>query len=207
MGGVLLLAIAAQAGIQPSREPLPAREVERGLVLPLGWTELGVDVLEDRSALSGRNGVARGVAVSASVAYEPEGTMETRIGAELSLVAQEPPVVGWSIELGWRQPWALGPGEGQGVFAVRRAFGPFRADFRGGAALSSEGVARPVGSGALLFQAGPLWGEGRVALAEQAEAVGGGTLAAQLTRGVLLAAVWEREPGRRAFGGQVRAWL
>lgn len=34
--------VAGAASVEPGREPLPAREVERGLVLPKGWTELAV---------------------------------------------------------------------------------------------------------------------------------------------------------------------
>lgn len=120
----------AWAGLGPrtSREPLPAREVERALVAPKGWTALGVG-LERANASEGwsadgdptplaapwtrwtvdltvRHGLAPGWDVFASVpwhrsdAFERQGGVGTaRVGTRLSVQRAEAPNRSVAVEL------------------------------------------------------------------------------------------------------------
>jgi hypothetical protein len=204
---LLLLAAAAQAGLQPSREPLPAREVERGIVLPLGWTEVGADGGARGVSLAARNGTARGLALAAAVDLDADGLAETRIAADLGLIWREPPAVAWAARLAWRQPWADAAAEAQGTLLIRRAFGPFRADAAAGYALAVDGATHPLADASLLLQLGPLWERVGAGIGDDGAAVWTATTALQLTRGVELHAGGRFDGGAGRFDAGFVAWL
>lgn len=130
---LLLFAQVAAAGLhaKPSRAPLPAREVERGLVLPKGWTEVGVDlarkVADERWTASGatevaparyarwtqvvrlRHGVAPGLELWVTVPWHQArlgsasvaGLGDAAFGARIGLGDREPPRRALALELAW----------------------------------------------------------------------------------------------------------
>lgn len=131
MWTLLLLAGLAHGAIGPSREPLPALEVERGLVLPKGWTELVVAVGRKRAteawsaagdpvplggvfvrwteSLTLRHGLLPGHEVWLSVPWHQQrfqdrrasGVGDVSFGWRVGLLRTEPPGAAVALELGW----------------------------------------------------------------------------------------------------------
>lgn len=125
-GPLLALVVAllcAHAGpFEPkrSREPLPALSIERGLVLPRGWFELGLTHTtggeQHRQDLVLRYGIAPRVEVFGGMpVHEAEGRVavgDTHFGARWELLATDLPTTSVAVELGWSG--ASGPDEPYG---------------------------------------------------------------------------------------------
>jgi hypothetical protein len=150
---------------RPSREPLPAREVERPLVLPSGWTELTLGGAASGSLGAGaRLSLGSGVEVAASAPWSSHqgawGASSPTLGAAWSPWAREAP--SRSVCLRGRYT----PGEGASGFGPEAATGVARAEARrqwgglqldGGVGLLVAGrVASPHAVARVVGQAGPL---------------------------------------------------
>jgi len=98
------LAMAGGFTHRNTRQPLPARWVERPLVLPAGWTQ--VDVQVDADAVAGRGRLSLGPAAELRAAGRTDGTPPT-VGAALALGRREAPARSASLDLDWTAP-ALG---------------------------------------------------------------------------------------------------
>lgn len=124
-----LLALPAHGGgLQPrtSREALPAREIERPLVLPKGWTELRVQLQRGRgegpdlplrlttAATTIIHGLLPGHHVRLTAPWHQAqgggmratGPGDVQIGWRTSLLRREPPNQAVALELSWTAPSA-----------------------------------------------------------------------------------------------------
>ena len=233
MLGPLLLVVAASAA---DRDPLPAREIERPLVLPRGWTRLGFDLrLQPEGRVrrdTGSLAVAVGVLPRAELyvvapvvrARTSElavvGAGDPVIGARMSLWRAEPPNRSVALDLWFRAPHGAAPDGvplGESV-ATAAASVVARAELSGlGLDGAVGGLLRGPAAGALVrgrafVQAGPLVPGLALAtelLQESTRAELELELELQVSRGLSLASAWAWPvaSGQRALSLRVEASL
>jgi hypothetical protein len=188
------------------REPLPAREVERPVVVPLGWMGAEVEGGHEGGRVGLRAGVARGVELCVALPLSWGRGDALTVGSlgelRISLWRSERP--GWSVALAAR---------GEGVVS-----GPLSGSILGGDVEALGGGLERAGSwspsatatvGAYL-QAGILWlgPTGTVSWAEGLEAKAGGRATLQWSRGLSTGAAvtwaWPEEALRATGTVEVR---
>jgi hypothetical protein len=213
MVGAIFLAGLAWGGTRPTRAPLPARWVERPILVPRGWTEIAagaggwpVDAAGSQGEwIDLRYGVGRRLDLGVG-AVDPFGDGTVRGMVRVGLFAAEPPQTAVALEAGWttaRSGLAWGGDLGA---AVRRESGPIQLDAtvrygwtRGPEASGMVGGWTGSLRGAL--QVGPV--APRIALGVRGAGVGTTTvdLLVQASRGLRASAGWcgSSDP---AIGGQ-----
>jgi hypothetical protein len=173
LAALCLLAVprSARGGAPPrAREVLPAIEIERPVVLPMGWTELELGGAAQGKALVGglqvRHGASRRIEVwfAGGVAGESAavGLTDPRFGARMLLAAGEPAARSLGALLSFRAPgatrsqWSVGAPELAPGVSGRAQLGPLRLEGSGELAIGGAlgGEVRP--AAALALQAGPL---------------------------------------------------
>jgi len=150
------LTAAHATGLQPSstREPLPAREVEREIALAKGWREL--ELRQDATGGSAR--VRAGLTESLEVAAQGGWAERNEIGfgAAMNVLRLEPPNTSAAV----RVEHALGSWETRapatrGLVVGRQQFGGLMLTTGVGSELVSDEL-RLVATAELVLQAGPL---------------------------------------------------
>jgi len=163
MWALLGLALAGGLTHRTTREPLPARWVERPVVLPAGWKQLDLHVAPG-GVLGARGRLSLGPAVELRAAGATDDAVQPiEVGAALALGRREAPARSVALELGWEAP-RLAPVDPVHRVVLglpcRRQWGGSRwtvgpvADV-----VASAGLASRVGArGEVGLQAGPLGG-------------------------------------------------
>ena len=184
------LAVAHAGGLQAnsSREPLPAREVEREIPLAKGWRELELRQDGGGGSARVRAGLTEALEVAAHGGWAARDSVG--LGATLGLVRLEPPNTAAAVriehDLG---TWDHRAPATRGVLVGRQQFGGLMLTSDFGSELSADAV-RWVASAELALQGGPLVWAGR--LDERSWGVRG-TLA--VSRGFELSARFDEGPG------------
>ncbi len=153
---------AFAAGVQApaSREPLPAREVERPILVPKGWTDLAATAqLQGRRGnrqwaenLAIRRGLLPNHEVGISLSFTGGTEVRPSLGWRWSLFRREPPSTELAVEASWSDP-----GEVVAGLAFRRQIGGLRLTARvAGVQDYSEATLSGRGSLEALLQAGLL---------------------------------------------------
>ena len=155
---MLWVAVATGGGLthRTTREPMPAREVERPLVLPAGWTVLRGDAGVDGVGVSGRWSVTQGLELSATGATG----LPWSVGGAVQLGRGEAPARSAALGLRWTPPTVE---EGHVLWteaAARSQWGGLRGTIAPGAGVYADGgwTAGIGARGECLLQAGPLGG-------------------------------------------------
>lgn len=194
----------ASAAKRETREPLPAREVERPLLTPRGWVLAESATSAEVSATGLRFGLTRRFEIAGvlPVALDAPGLGASQVSARWALVDRESPAQGLSVEFVARSRAESGPEVAIPELGARVAWRR-----QGGAArttgwLGVTSEERLETGAEVLLQAGPLWVSPRVdaSVGPLGSSVGFGVRATlQLSRGLGAGLAWWRalagEPG------------
>ena len=129
----LLSAPAEGAGFEAktSRQPLPARQVERPILIPKGWTDIEVSMRVDRpwakvARAQDRLMIRRGLLPRHELFLSMDLDLDATMGWRWSIFRAEPPMTAVALESSWSAPGIVQTG-----LALRRQVGGLRLTGRG----------------------------------------------------------------------------